>query len=126
MTRIRLSIFPILAAAACAPQFVAAPVPASQPQRLASTTTLLAAPPAAVGMDAALPATLDSLANAAIADRAASGIAIAVGRWGRIVHLRGYGAVDWAPGSAAVTDSTLFDMASVTKVVATTTASMSF
>jgi CubicO group peptidase (beta-lactamase class C family) len=30
--------------------------------------------------------------------------------------------VDWAPGSPAVTDSTLFDMASVTKVVATTTA----
>jgi CubicO group peptidase (beta-lactamase class C family) len=73
-------------------------------------------------MDASLPATLDALANAAIADRAASGIAIAVGRWGRLVHLRGYGAIDWAPGSPAVTDSTLFDLASMTKVVATTTA----
>jgi TonB family protein len=30
--------------------------------------------------------------------------------------------VDWAPGSPAVTDSTLFDLASMTKVVATTTA----
>jgi CubicO group peptidase (beta-lactamase class C family) len=38
------------------------------------------------------------------------------------VHLRGYGAIDWAPGSPAVTDSTLFDLASMTKVVATTTA----
>jgi CubicO group peptidase (beta-lactamase class C family) len=73
-------------------------------------------------MDGSLPARLDSLANAAIADHAASGIAIAVGRWGRLVHLRGYGAIDWAPRSPAVTDSTLFDMASVTKVVATTTA----
>ena len=73
-------------------------------------------------MMASLPATLDSLATAAIADRAASGIAIAVGRWGRLVHLRGYGAIDWAPGSPAVTDSTLFDLASITKVVATTTA----
>jgi len=45
-----------------------------------------------------------------------------VGRWGRLVHLRGYGAIDWAPGSPAVTDSTLFDLASITKVVATTTA----
>jgi len=73
-------------------------------------------------MDASLPARLDAMANAAIANRAASGISIAVGRWGRLVHLRGYGAVDWAGGSPAVNDSTLFDMASVTKVVATTTA----
>ena len=73
-------------------------------------------------MDASLPARLDALARAAIANRAASGVSIAVGRWGRLVHLRGYGAIDWAPGSPAVTDSTLFDLASITKVVATTTA----
>jgi len=112
--------------AACTPRpVVVAPVPVAQPeavQRLAQVPTLVVAPASDVGMDAALPGRLDSLANAAIADRAASGIAIAVGRWGRLVHLRGYGAVDWAPGSPAVTDSTLFDMASVTKVVATTTA----
>ncbi|HEU0055197.1 MAG TPA: serine hydrolase domain-containing protein, partial [Longimicrobium sp.] len=60
----------------------------------------------------------------AIADHAASGIVIAVGRHGRLVHLRGYGHVDWAAGAAAVTDSTLFDLASVTKVVATTTSAM--
>ena len=47
-----------------------------------------------------------------------------VGRYGRLIHLRGYGTTDWAPGSDAVTDSSLFDVASLTKVIATTTAAM--
>jgi CubicO group peptidase (beta-lactamase class C family) len=118
--------------AGCGPPPAAAPAPlpdtasaapAPQPEtRTPVVPALLSAAPGEVGMDASLPARLDALANAAIADRAASGIAIAVGRWGRLVHLRGYGAIDWAPGSPPVTDSTLFDLASVTKVVATTTA----
>jgi CubicO group peptidase (beta-lactamase class C family) len=111
-----------VAACGAPPAVSPVPVQAPAPQRLAPVATLVSAVPGEVGMDAALPAVLDSLANAAIADQAASGIAIAVGRWGRLVHLRGYGTVDHAAGSAAVTDSTLFDLASVTKVVATTTA----
>jgi CubicO group peptidase (beta-lactamase class C family) len=87
-------------------------------------TVLAGAPASDVGFAEGLSAQLDSIANAAIADRAAPAIAMAVGRHGRLVHLRGYGTVDWAPGSAAVTDSTLFDLASITKVVATTTAAM--
>lgn len=127
----RLLIWILVPLAACTAPPVVAPAPAPAPppaeapvpvQRIAPAATLVAAAPGEVGMDASLTATLDRLATAAIADRAASGISIAVGRWGRLVHLRGYGAVDWAPGSPAVTDSTLFDMASVTKVVATTTA----
>jgi CubicO group peptidase (beta-lactamase class C family) len=89
---------------------------------MAAVATLAGARPHDVGMADALPAQLDSIAEAAIADRAAPAIAIAVGRWGRLVYLKGHGHVDWAPGSAEVTDSTLFDMASVSKVVATTTA----
>jgi len=122
--------------AACGPPPAAAPAPVPAPPpdtavvapapppetRIPAVPALLAAAPGEVGMDASLPSRLDALANAAIANRAASGIAIAVGRWGRLVHLRGYGAIDWAPGSPPVTDSTLFDLASVTKVVATTTA----
>ncbi|HSU17024.1 serine hydrolase domain-containing protein [Longimicrobium sp.] len=132
MNRIAIPIPLLLAAlAACTPRPVVAPAPApmpapapaepAQPPRVAPVGTLTGAAPGEVGMEAGLPARLDSLANAAIANHAASGIAIAVGRWGRLVHLRGYGAIDWAPGSPPVTDSTLFDMASVTKVVATTT-----
>lgn len=75
-------------------------------------------------MDSSLGTTLDSIAARGIRRSAAPGMAIVVGRYGRIVHSRGYGATDWAPGSAAVTDSTLYDLASLTKVIATTTAAM--
>jgi CubicO group peptidase (beta-lactamase class C family) len=38
--------------------------------------------------------------------------------------MRAYGRIDWDPKSAEVTDSTLYDLASLTKVVGTTTAAM--
>ncbi|HEX6369360.1 MAG TPA: serine hydrolase [Longimicrobium sp.] len=114
-------------AGACTPPPPPAPVPAPVAEaepRMQPVTVLAAAPASEAGFAGGLSAQLDSIAGAALADRAAPAIAMAVGRHGRLVHLRGYGAVDWAPGSAAVTDSTLFDLASVTKVVATTTAAM--
>ncbi|HEU4880641.1 MAG TPA: serine hydrolase [Longimicrobium sp.] len=114
-------------AGACTPPPPPAPIPRPESlvePRMQPVTVLATTPASAAGFAAGLGAQLDSIANAAIADRAAPAIAIAVGRHGRLVHLRGYGAVDWAPGSAPVTDSTLFDLASVTKVVATTTAAM--
>lgn len=83
-----------------------------------------AAPAAAVGIRTSLPATIDSIVQQAIAEGLAPGAAVAVGRYGRIVHARGYGRTDWSPDAAPVTDSTLFDVASLTKVVATTTAAM--
>lgn len=79
---------------------------------------------AAVGMQASLPARIDSIVERALADSIAPGAAVAVGRHGRIVHMRGYGRTDWAADAPPVTDSTLFDVASLTKVVATTTAAM--
>ena len=111
----------LLALGACVP---AGPPPPLAPMRLPEAAVLVPAAPEAVGLAAAIPARLDSIARAAVADRAASAVALAAGRWGRRVHQRGYGAIDWAPGSPAVTDSTLFDLASLTKVVATTTAAM--
>jgi CubicO group peptidase (beta-lactamase class C family) len=92
--------------------------------RLAEAPTLIPANPSSVGMSRDLNARLDSIVNVGIAQGAAPGVALAVGRWGRLVHLRGYGRIDVAPDAPAVTDSTLFDMASLTKVVATTTAAM--
>jgi beta-N-acetylhexosaminidase len=82
------------------------------------------ADPREVGMDAAGLAALDAYILAAIGDSVAPGVAIAVGRRGRLVRLRGYGTLDWAPGSPPVTPSTLFDLASLTKVVGTTSAVM--
>jgi CubicO group peptidase (beta-lactamase class C family) len=53
------------------------------------------------------------------------GAAVVVGRGGYSVVSRGYGTLDWTPASAAVdADRTIYDLASLTKVVATTTALM--
>jgi CubicO group peptidase (beta-lactamase class C family) len=109
-------------ASACVP--VTPPPPPPAPVRLPAAAVLVPAEPEAVGLAPGLRERLDSVAAAAVADRAASAVAMAVGRHGRLVHARGYGATDWAPGSTAATDSTLFDLASLTKVVATTTAAM--
>jgi CubicO group peptidase (beta-lactamase class C family) len=75
-------------------------------------------------MSAAGLARVDSVIEAAIADSAAPGAALAVGRHGRLVRLRGYGRLDWDPDAPAVNDSSIYDMASVSKVVGLTTALM--
>jgi CubicO group peptidase (beta-lactamase class C family) len=92
--------------------------------RLTATPSLTLADPASVGMNVGLGARLDSIVAAGLAEGAAPGAALAVGRWGRLVHLRGYGRLDYAEASPPVTDSTIFDVASLTKVIATTTAAM--
>ena len=97
---------------------------ASAPIRMNPTPVLVPAKPREVGFDPGLPTRLDSIINAAIADRAASGAAVAVGRHGRLVHQKGYGRVDWDPSAARVDERTIWDLASLTKVVATTTAAM--
>ena len=103
---------------------MAAPPRATVPSRLAATNTLLLAEPGVVGMDSMLPMRLDSIIRVAIAEGASPGASIAVARYGRIVHMRGYGTLDYAAESPAVDPTTLYDVASLTKVVATTTAAM--
>jgi serine-type D-Ala-D-Ala carboxypeptidase len=80
--------------------------------------------PSAVGMDAAALRRVDALIEAAIAAKVTPGAAIAIGRHGQVVRLRGYGRVDWRTGSARVNERTIYDLASLTKPVATTTAIM--
>jgi beta-N-acetylhexosaminidase len=82
------------------------------------------AAPEDVGMDAAALARVDTIVMRGIISGAAPGVAIAIGRHGRLVRLRGYGTIDRRSALGAVTDSTLYDLASITKVVATTTALM--
>jgi beta-N-acetylhexosaminidase len=82
------------------------------------------AEPADVGMNADLLARVDTIINVAITEGAAPGVALAVGRHGKLVKLRGYGSLDWRPGYPPVTDSTIYDLASLTKVIATTSALM--
>jgi len=85
---------------------------------------LTRAKPSTVGMSNRLVPRLDSAIGAAIADHATPGATIAVARRGRLVLLKGYGHTDWAKGAPRATDSTMYDLASLTKVVATTTAAM--
>ena len=85
--------------------------------------------PRSVGMDADALARVDRIIEAAIADAATPGAVLAVGRGDRVVRLRGYGRLDWPPSGAnttraSATDSSLYDLASLTKVVATTTGVM--
>lgn len=98
--------------------------PEPLPAPLLPTATLVAATPTQVGLSATMPATLDSLARAAVADSVAPGVVIAVGRYGRLVYMHGEGHGDWIRGSQPTGANTLYDMASLTKVVATTTAAM--
>ncbi|MGD8289118.1 MAG: glycoside hydrolase family 3 N-terminal domain-containing protein, partial [Gemmatimonadota bacterium] len=81
------------------------------------------ADPASVGMSAAGLARVDSIIRAAVADSAASAVAVAIGRHGRLVSLAGYGELAYGSGRPT-TPTSIFDLASLTKVVGTTTAVM--
>ena len=107
----------LLSACRSAPPDVA-PVP------MAPAATLVRAEPVDVGLAHDLGARLDSIAAAHLATGTAPGIAIAVGRHGRLVHMAGYGRTDFDEASSPVTERTIYDMASLTKVIATTTAAM--
>lgn len=68
---------------------------------------------------------IDSLMQAAIQDHAFPGAAVAIGRGSKLIKLQGYGHFGYQKKwNQAVTPNTLFDLASLTKVIATTTAIM--
>jgi CubicO group peptidase (beta-lactamase class C family) len=80
--------------------------------------------PEIAGFSSAALARVDSAIAGAIRNGASPGAALAVGRGGMMVRLRGYGRTDWLTGAPLVTDSTIFDLASLTKPVGTATAAM--
>jgi CubicO group peptidase (beta-lactamase class C family) len=81
-------------------------------------------PVALMGLSSALPARMDAIISTAIADRAAPAMAVAIGRYDRLVYLHSYGRLTYDDTAATVDEHTRFDLASLTKVVATTTAAM--
>lgn len=112
--------------AAAAPAGATAQEPAAPPPSLVavdSTAPQGVADPAEVDMDPGLPARVDSIVRAALADSAASGAAVAIGRKGRLVVLDGWGELAWGSGRPA-TATSIWDLASVSKVVGTTTMAM--
>jgi uncharacterized protein YbbC (DUF1343 family)/CubicO group peptidase (beta-lactamase class C family) len=77
--------------------------------------------PEQVGLDAARLAWIDAAVERAIADRQVPGAVVLVGRRGKVVFAKAYGRRAIVPKSEPMTRDTIFDMASLTKPVATAT-----
>jgi beta-glucosidase-like glycosyl hydrolase/CubicO group peptidase (beta-lactamase class C family) len=80
--------------------------------------------PEAAGFDPSRLALVDSLMEKAIADSVFPGAQLAIMKNGALVFNASYGNQQYSPKSQPVTRSTLYDLASVTKVIATTPAIM--
>jgi len=82
-------------------------------------------PPDDAGMSANRLAVVDRLVRRGIKEGGYPGAAVVVGRKGATVLQRGYGRLSWDESSPQVSpDQTLYDLASLTKVIATTAAVM--
>jgi CubicO group peptidase (beta-lactamase class C family) len=71
------------------------------------------------GLDA-----VDALVREAVAGGAFPGGVLAIGRGGTLAHLRAFGRLTYDEGALAVAPDTIYDLASLTKVVVTTTLAM--
>ncbi|MFL5578247.1 MAG: serine hydrolase domain-containing protein [Gemmatimonadaceae bacterium] len=81
--------------------------------------------PTAVGMSAARLETIDRVVKRGISAGGYPGAAVVVGRKGAAVWEKGYGTLGWDGASARVAaERTIYDLASLSKVVGTTTAIM--
>jgi CubicO group peptidase (beta-lactamase class C family) len=80
--------------------------------------------PESAGMSAARLAMIDEVMRSGISAGGYPGAAVIVARHGGIVWERGYGTLDWRSGVAVDAERTMYDLASLTKVVATTAAAM--
>ncbi len=91
----------------------------------AVTSGLPIATPVEVGMDGTRLNTIERVVERGISAGGYPGAAVIVGRKGSSVLERGFGRLSWASSSASVSvDKTIYDIASLTKVVGTTTAIM--
>lgn len=80
--------------------------------------------PEAAGMDADRLGLIDSLVKEAIADAKMPGCVVTIGRRGSIVFQRAYGHRQLQPEREPMTVDTVFDLASLTKPIATATSIM--
>lgn len=89
-----------------------------------STATLPTAAPSAVGMSPTQLTYIDQIVEAEIAKKQLPGAVVLVGRQGKIVWRRAYGNRALEPQPEPMTVDTIFDLASLTKIVATATSVM--
>ena len=85
---------------------------------------LPAAAPPSVGMSAERLARIDAAVEESIGRKETPGAVVLVGRRGRVVWRKAYGARAVVPARETMTTDTIFDAASLTKVVATATSIM--
>ena len=86
--------------------------------------TLRVAGPEEVGFRADGLAGVDSVMERAVAEKAFPGGVVAVGKDGALVHLRAFGHLSYDADAAEARPDTIYDLASLTKIVVTTTAAM--
>lgn len=86
--------------------------------------TLRMARPEEVGFRSDGMAEVDQVVEKAVADKAFPGAVLAVGKDSALVHLKAFGGQSYQPAAPAVTPDTLYDLASLTKVIVTTTLAM--
>lgn len=82
------------------------------------------AAPSSVGMDPAKLAEIGPVVEQAIADKDLPGAVVLIGHKGKIVYRQAFGNRALVPSVEKMTVDTIFDLASLTKVVATTTSIM--
>ncbi|NUR20222.1 MAG: serine hydrolase [Gemmatimonadaceae bacterium] len=81
--------------------------------------------PVSVGMSAERLAAIDRVVSRGLRAGGYPGAAVVVGRKGAAVWKKGFGRLDWDSSSEAVApDESIYDLASLTKVIGTTTALM--
>jgi serine-type D-Ala-D-Ala carboxypeptidase len=80
--------------------------------------------PESVGMSATRLARIDEVVRKGVSAGGFPGAAVVVGRHGAIVWEHGYGTLDWHSRASVDAERTMYDLASLTKVVATTAAAM--
>src|SRR2546423_1307952 len=81
-------------------------------------------PPPTVGMSAEHLAQIDQVVQQSIERKETPGAVVLVGRRGRVVWRKAYGARAVEPTREQMTVDTIFDLASLTKIVATATSVM--
>ena len=98
--------------------------PQARPANPAAPARLPQAAPASIGLNAAQLSRIDDAVAEAVKAGETPGAVVVVGRHGKVAYWKAFGSRSLEPRREPMTPDTIFDLASLTKVVATTPAIM--